>query len=89
MRAYQADTYPQPILFRRPLPPQGVPAATLNAEVEVDMVIDAAGKVWSINIEGKPDKDLMDASAGWKFIPALKDGRPVASRLRLGVTPFR
>ena len=89
IRAYQADTYPQPILIRRPLPPEGVPAATLNAEVAVDMVIDAAGKVWSINIEGGPDKDLIDASAGWKFVPALKFGRPVASHMRLGVTPFR
>jgi hypothetical protein len=53
------------------------------------MVIDAAGKVWSINIEGGPDKDLIDASAGWKFVPALKFGRPVASHMRLGVTPFR
>jgi hypothetical protein len=61
----------------------------LNAEVAVDMVIDAAGKVWSINIEGKPDQDLMEASAGWKFIPAFKFGRPVASHLRLGVTPSR
>jgi hypothetical protein len=89
MRAFQADTYPQPILFRRPPPPEGLPAAVLTAEVAVNMVIDAAGKVWSIKIEGKPDKDLVDASSKWKFVPALKNGNPVASRLRLGVKPFQ
>jgi hypothetical protein len=87
MRAYQVDTFPQPILFRRPPPPQGVSQATFNTEVPVNLVIDSAGKVWSIKVEGKPDKDLIDASAQWKFVPALKDGSPVASRLRLGVTP--
>ena len=89
MRAYEVDTFPQPIVFRRPPPPQGVSPATFNAEVAVNLVIDAAGKVWSIKTEGKTDKDLIDASAQWKFVPALKDGTPVASRLRLGVTPFQ
>jgi hypothetical protein len=61
----------------------------LNKEIVVDMVIDSAGKVWSIKTVGEPDKDLIDASAKWKFVPALRLGRPVASRLRLGVTPFQ
>jgi hypothetical protein len=52
-------------------------------------VIDAAGKVRSAKEEGKTEKDLMNATADWKFIPAFKDGRPVASRLRLGITPSR
>ncbi len=89
MRAYEVDTSPQPIVFRRPPPPQGVSPATFNAEVAVNLVIDAAGKVWSIKTEGNTDKDLIDASAQWKFVPALKNGNPVASRLRLGVTPFQ
>ena len=89
MRAYQVDISPQRIVFRRPPPPQGVSPAAFNAEVAVDLVIDAAGKVWSIKTEGKTDQDLIDASAGWKFVPALKYGNPVASRLRLGVTPFQ
>jgi hypothetical protein len=89
MRAYEVDTSPQPIVFRRPPPPQGLSPAIFNAEVAVNLVIDAAGKVWSIKTEGKTDKDLIDASAQWKFVPALKDGTPVASHLRLGVTPFQ
>jgi hypothetical protein len=87
MKAFQADTQPRPIFFRRPPPPAGAPADALTTEVVVNMVIDSAGKVWSIKTEGKPDKDIIEASAEWKFVPALKGGRPVASRLRLGVTP--
>lgn len=89
MRAFQIDTQPRPIFFRRPPPPADTPADSFNAEVVVNLVIDSAGKVWSIKTEGKPDKDLIAASADWKFVPALKDGHPVASRLRIGVTPFQ
>jgi hypothetical protein len=85
----QADTLPRPILFRRPPPPDNAPAASLNEEVVVDMVIDSAGKVWSIKPVGEPDKDLIDASRNWKFVPAQKLGRPVATRLRVGVTTFQ
>jgi hypothetical protein len=89
MRAFQVDTNPRPILMRRPAPPEGAGASALTTEVVVNMVVDAAGKVWSIKTEGKIDQDLIDASNDWKFMPALKDGHPVASRLRMGVTPFQ
>jgi hypothetical protein len=89
MRAFEIDTQPLPIFQRRPPPPAGAPANSLNVEVVVNMVIDSAGKVWSIKTEGKPDQDLLDASAEWKFVPGLKNGRPVACRLRLGLVPFR
>jgi hypothetical protein len=89
MTIWKADTQPQAIFFRRPPPPDNVPAADLNKEIVVDMVIDSAGKVWSIETVGETDKDLIRASAKWKFVPALKLGRPVASRLRLGITPFQ
>ena len=85
---FEADTYPIPILIRRPPPPDAT-RATLTTEVSVNLVIDAAGKVRSAKAEGKPEKDLIDATAGWKFVPAFKSGRPVASRLQIGVTPSR
>jgi hypothetical protein len=88
-KEFMIDAQPQPILLIRAPPPDDVPAASLNREAVVDMVIDSAGKVWSIKTVGEPNKDLIDASAEWKFVPALKDGHPVASRLRLGVTPFQ
>jgi hypothetical protein len=83
---FEADTYPVQILLRRPPPPDASRAA-LGREVVVNLVIDSAGKVRSAKAEGTPDKALIDAATGWKFIPAFKDGRPVASRLQLGVTP--
>jgi hypothetical protein len=85
---FEADTYPVPILLRRPASPD-VSRAALETEVSVNLVIDAAGKVRSATAEGKQEKDLLDATAGWKFVPAFKDGRPVAGRLQLGVTPLQ
>jgi len=90
MKLFQLDAPPRPIFFRRPPPPDGVSPASYYREVAVDMVIDSAGKVWSIKTEGKtPDKELITASAEWRFVPGLKDGRPVASRMRMEVAPFR
>jgi hypothetical protein len=85
---FEADTYPVAILLRRPSS-LDAPRAALDTEVAVNLVIDAAGKVRSAKAEGKPEKDLLDATAGWKFVPAFKDGRPVATRLQLGVTPLQ
>jgi hypothetical protein len=83
-----ADTKPQPILLRRPLPP-GFQEAVPKAEESVDLVIDVAGKVRSAKAVGGADADLTSAAAEWKFIPAFRDGRAVASRLRLAVTLLR
>lgn len=89
MKIYQLDTQPQPIFLRRPAPPADVPAASLNKAVMVDLVIDSAGKIWSIKTVGEPNKDIIAASPEWKFVPGIKDGRPVASRLRIEVAPFQ
>ena len=82
----KADTKPEAILLRRvvvgdaPLP---------QSEEKVDVVIDAAGKVRSAKIVGKQDRDLLNSCTGWKFIPAFKDGHPVASGMRLSLSYFR
>jgi outer membrane biosynthesis protein TonB len=58
-------------------------------ELLVDLVIDSAGKVRSAEPAGKVkwvDAELINAASGWKFVPAFKDGRPVACRLRLTVS---
>jgi hypothetical protein len=85
---FEADTYPLPILLRRP-PPLDAARAALNTEGVVNLVIDAAGKVRSATAEGKQEKDLIEATAGWKFVPAFKSGRPVAAHLQLGVIPLQ
>jgi hypothetical protein len=85
---FEADTFPVQILLRRP-PPQDASWAMSGEAVMMNLVVDAAGKVHSAKAEGKPDKAMEDATADWKFIPAFKDGRPVASRLRIAVSPLR
>jgi hypothetical protein len=84
-----AVTPPRAILLRRPpvmdIEQQGVP----GSESLLDLVIDASGKVRSAEPAGKVKwaaPDLINAALTWKFIPAFKDGRPVASRLRLAVS---
>ncbi len=55
----------------------------------LNLVIDSAGKVRSAEPAGKVkrgDAELINAALGWKFVPAFKEGRPVASRLRLTVS---
>jgi hypothetical protein len=67
-----------------PPPPENLEAA-LKEGVIVNLVIDSAGKVWSTQSDAKLNTYFQGASAGWKFVPALKRGQPVASRLRLTV----
>jgi hypothetical protein len=78
-------TPPSAILLQRPqiLQPQR------EQEVMLELVVDQAGKVRSATPAGPAknlDADLIDAAKSWKFIPALKNGRAVASRFRLAVS---
>jgi hypothetical protein len=86
LKILQIDTQPQTIFLGRTAPPE-VPAATLNPPVVVNLVLDSAGKVWSIKTVGQPNKDIIAASAQWKFVPGRKGGHPVACHLRMDVTP--
>lgn len=40
---------------------------------------------WLARIKREPNKDWIDASAGWRYIPALKQGHPKAFRLEINV----
>jgi hypothetical protein len=73
------DTLPEPILLLRPLLLSDQEALS-KSEQKVVLVIDAAGKVHSAESDERGDKALIDATAGWKFIPAYKNGHPVASQ---------
>ena len=81
-------TPPEPILLRRPPPQENSSQAALPSELLLELIIDAAGKVRSAEATGKMKMDatLLLATAGWKFIPALNAGRPVACRTRLAVS---
>ncbi len=79
---------PSAILLSRPETDQ-TPQAASGAQTLLELVIDEAGKVRSAKPAGPAgtpvDQALLDASAGWKFIPAYKNGRPVASRMQFSV----
>jgi hypothetical protein len=89
-----ADTGPQQILVRLPSPNN---PDRWNEEKDLELVIDEAGKVRSARmaggiikdvsagLRGEPNRDWVDDAAGWKYIPAFKNGRPTAFRSKLHV----
>jgi hypothetical protein len=81
---------PAAILLELPSPSGMQPASPPEQELLLELVIDAAGKVRSAEPSGKvkwAEPVLLKSALTWKFIPAFQDGRPVASRLRIAVSP--
>ena len=74
---------PKSILLRRP--PAGQGGSLPSQDETVELVVDAAGKVRSAKIIKGSDEPLIQATSGWHFIPAFRDGLPVACRFRLSV----
>ncbi|MGA9719051.1 MAG: hypothetical protein WBQ79_12300 [Acidobacteriaceae bacterium] len=93
-RAALVDSGPQQILLRLPSPnnPQH-----WDEERQLELVIDEAGKVRSARMadgfvkdisagmRNEPGTEWIDDAAGWKYIPAFKDGRPKAFRAKMHV----
>jgi len=79
-----AITEPKSILLRRPPEPHGS-QAPLDTNELLELVVDAAGKVHSARIVAGSDASLLAATKGWQFIPAFRNGEPVACRFRLRV----
>jgi hypothetical protein len=67
-------------IFRPPF------ALSLPQEVFLDLVIDSAGKVRSARSGGNIDQELLSFTKEWKFIPAMRHGHSVASRLHMAVS---
>ena len=85
------DVAPIPIYLSIPLTPANDQALP-DSRVILDLVLDAAGKVRSAQLDSRADRGpigdtLIRASADWNFIPAFKAHRAVACRIRLGVSP--
>ena len=81
-------TPPEPIMLNRP-PLLGTSGQVQSpTETVLQLVIDEAGKVRSADPveKGMSDPALIDATAGWKFIPAFKDGRSVACKTRMSIS---
>lgn len=65
------------------------PSMGASDQVVLDLEIDSAGKVRSAEPADRTksvDADLLNVTAEWRFIPAFKDGRAVASRIRVPVS---
>jgi hypothetical protein len=75
---------PKSIVLRRPPQPEGAETA-LNSNETLELVVDAAGKVHTAKLLAGEDQTLIAATKGWQFIPAFRDGEPVACRFRLHV----
>lgn len=83
-------TPPQGILLE--LPPEfQVPQSTpVVSQLNLNLVIDAAGKVRSadpVPFTTPPTSAQIVLAESWRFVPALHYGKPVASRLRITVSP--
>lgn len=81
----------QPIQMWRPMPVD-LDQVVSGQEETLDLLIDAAGKVRSVKWTEKKiprDEVLMSYALAWKFIPAHRHGKSVASRLRFAVSPKR
>jgi hypothetical protein len=79
---------PEPILLQRP-PPTEPPNQGLPRELYLELVVDSAGKVRSVESADKVkamDPGLIEATTGWKFIPTFKSNHPVPCRTRISVS---
>ena len=81
-------TTPKAILMLRPPPSNALELGLAQTESQLELVIDSAGKVRSVEMVGAQlaDEALINSTSTWKFIPAFNEGRPVASRILLGVS---
>jgi hypothetical protein len=80
---------PRAILMERPPPVTPLEIELAQLESTLELVIDSAGKVRSVEVLGSPqsiDEGLIKSTSDWKFIPAFSAGEPVASRILLGVS---
>ncbi|MGC2621447.1 MAG: hypothetical protein WA414_20550 [Acidobacteriaceae bacterium] len=84
----EVTTLPRYILMWGP-PPSGAEQSVANTQQHMVFILDETGKVRSAKMNGSPDDPaLLDAAKDWKFIPAFRNGKPVACIYRMNVSPF-
>lgn len=86
-RVYDSATRPARPIMVRFYPVAGM--GPLSGRLRVNLVVDCAGKVWSVKVSGKQKaafNAVKRSSANWKFIPAFLDDQPVASRVRMTIS---
>jgi outer membrane biosynthesis protein TonB len=88
----QSEITPAQAILMRVYPTQGEEAPVGHKEVHVELVIDSAGKVRSVKPAGDTktlDRYVLLSASQWKFIPAFKNGRSVASRMHNAISPLQ
>ena len=84
-----ADSAPQAISLWRPQSAAAEASLAESGET-LRLTIDEAGKVELAKMmASRTDPELMEAVKGWKFIPAMRGGRPVAYEMKIDVAPYR
>jgi len=81
---------PRAILLELPPASEIQQTGPPEPEMLLDLIIDAAGKVRLVEPAEKGKSiapEQIKVALAWKFIPAFKDGRAVASRGRIAVSP--
>ena len=86
-------TMPVQIFMDTPPPPDSEHLFP-SSGVQLELILDSAGKVSSAKTINRADNGpisdaLVKASNTWKFIPAMKNGQPVACRFHTTVSPYR
>jgi len=82
------DQPPRPINLVKPKYPQDAFARKIEGTVEVEILIDADGNVARARVVHsvpRLDQAALDTVYQWKFAPAIKNGRPVATIARAPV----
>ncbi len=81
------DRVPEPILQPVPIFPHHLKGEVRSAQVIVDFIVDAKGKVPWAKVYSSTHRGFEDAAilgvSRWQFRPGVKNGKKVASRLRV------
>ena len=86
------EVTPAQAILMRVYPSEGQEASVGRKEVHLELVIDSAGKVRSVEPGG--DTKILEpfvrvSAFRWKFIPAFKNGQPVAMRMHTAIWPLK
>ena len=73
-------------------PPEGQEGPLDRKELHVELVVDSAGKVRSVKPAGDTkfvEQYVRVSASRWKFIPAFRNDRSVASRMHTAISPLQ
>jgi len=85
-----ADSGPTYNALKPPRYPKEAIEAAQSGRLVLEVDIDAEGRPTDVSVASSTNPGVFDATAiaavkGWKFNPAVKDGKPVASRVQVPV----